>query len=183
MDIFEAIKSRRSVRNYTTDFISIEQIKRVIDAAVLAPSGMNRQPWTFAVINDAQRLNEMSQRIKKYALEHTPSASPFHSHLADPNLEIFHWAPSLIIICAQNEERFSTEDCCLAAENLMLAAHALGLGTCWIGLSQPWLNQPQIKAELGISPNLIPIAPIIIGHPQGETPAPPREKPSIVWCS
>lgn len=182
MDIFEAIKSRRSVRQYTAEAVSVDQIERVIDAAVLAPSAMNRQPWSFVVVNDAQRLNEMSQRVKKFALKLTPPASPFHSHLADAQFEIFHWAPTLIVICAKNEEKFSAEDCCLAAENLMLAAHALGLGTCWIGLSQPWLNQPEIKAELGIPSTLIPIAPIIIGHPRGEPPVIPREKPTIIWC-
>ena len=182
MELFEALKSRRSVRKYTAKLVAVDKIERVIDAAVLAPSAMNRQPWIFAVVNDAKRLHEMSQRARDYALQHTPTASPFHSHLADPQFELFHWAPTLIVICAQNDERFSAEDCCLAAANLMLAAHALDLGTCWIGLAQPWLNQSEIKTELGLSPNLIPIAPIIIGYPQNETSPQPREKPAIVWC-
>ncbi|MGX7871985.1 nitroreductase family protein [Mesorhizobium sp. ORM6] len=56
-------------------------------------------------------------------------------------------------MCAKNEERQSDEDCCLAGQNLMLAAHARGLGTCWIGLSRPWLTETSVKKELGIPPH------------------------------
>lgn len=93
MELFDAIKSRRSVRNYTADPVTVGQIEQVIRAAVLAPSAMNRQPWAFAVVNDGERLNEMSQRAKRYALKHTPTALPLHSHLADPYFEIFTGRP------------------------------------------------------------------------------------------
>ncbi len=64
----------------------------------------------------------------------------------------------------------------------MLAAHARGLGTCWIGLSRPWLNEAAVKAELGIPEGWHPVAPIVLGH-RTAVPAPTaRDKPTIVWC-
>ncbi len=73
------------------------------------------------------------------------------------------------------------EDCALAAENLMLSAHGLGLGTCWIGFSQGYLNTPEGKQALGIPATWVPVAPIIVGHPK-TVPAPvARREPEIRW--
>jgi nitroreductase len=143
---------------------------------------MNLQPWSFAVVRGTERLHDMSQRCKKYALEHIPSTSELYSHLTNPNFEIFHNAPTLIIVCAQDAQAQSAEDCCLAAHNIMLAACAQSLGTCWIGLARQWLNQAEIKAELGIPASMVPVAPIIVGHPGGKMPPTPREPARIIWC-
>ncbi len=64
----------------------------------------------------------------------------------------------------------------------MLAAHASGLGTCWIGLSRPWLNDPTVKTELGIPADWHPVAPIVLGHRRTLPPPTPREQPTIRWC-
>lgn len=65
----------------------------------------------------------------------------------------------------------------------MLAAHAQGLGTCWIGLSRPWLNDPAVKAKLGIPAEWHPVAPIVLGHRKALPSPTPREKANIVWSS
>ena len=71
------------------------------------------------------------------------------------------------------------KDCCLAAQNFMLAAHAQGLGTCWIGFSEAWLNTAEAKAKLGIPPGFKSVAPIIVGYPKGSAHSPKRRAPDI----
>lgn len=79
------------------------------------------------------------------------------------------------------QSRWAVEDCALAAENLMLAAYAEGLGTCWIGLAQSWLATAEGKAALGLPAACLPVAPIIVGRPKS-TPAPVgRNEPQIRW--
>jgi nitroreductase len=73
------------------------------------------------------------------------------------------------------------EDCSLAAENLMLAARAFGLGTCWIGFAQAWLATSEGKAALKLPGGYVPVAPIIVGHPKSAPPPVPRKKPEIHW--
>jgi nitroreductase len=86
--------------------------------------------------------------------------------LSDPNFQIFYRAPVLIVISGIAQVPFMVEDCALAVEKLMLAAHAVGLGTCWIGFSQTFFNTPGGKSALGIPATWAPVAPIIGGHPQ-----------------
>lgn len=182
MDVFHAIETRRAVRAYTDQTVDKEVLQSLIETAVQAPSAMNRQPWAFAVVLGKPRLTELSHRIRPYLLQHLPKDSPLIQHLSDSQAEIFHGAPALVVICATDRERQSAEDCHLAGQNLMLAAHARGLGSCWIGLARDWLGLPEVKEELGIPAGYVPVAPIILGH-RAEEPAPaPREAPRIVWC-
>lgn len=182
MDLMEALRTRRAVREFTTAPVGDDAIKELIAAAILAPSAVNLQPWGFAVVLGGERLHRLGVEAKSYAAAHLPTDSPLHAHAVDPAFEIFHGAAALIVISAVNDEPQSAEDCCLAGENLMLAAHAKGFGTCWIGLSRPWLNAAATKTELGIPAGWHPVAPIILGH-RRTPPAPtPREKPTILWC-
>ncbi|HVO01754.1 MAG TPA: nitroreductase [Candidatus Cybelea sp.] len=178
----EALRTRRACREFTEEPIERSTIEDLIAAAILAPSAMNLQPWAFVVVNGAARLHAMSAEARRVALDHLPSSSPLRAHLAVPHFEIFHNAAALIVICATGGEQQAAEDCCLAAENLMLAAHAKGFGTCWIGLSRLWLGSREVKAELGIAPDLHPVAPIILGRPRTHPPATPRNAPKIIWA-
>jgi nitroreductase len=113
-----------------------------------------------------------------------PPDSPlerYRTTLSAPSFDVFYGAPALIIISATSREAGASEDCALAAQTLMLAAHALGLGTCWIGFARPWLNEPAAKAELGIPADHSPVAPIIVGHPRGNPELHPRREPEIIW--
>jgi nitroreductase len=87
----------------------------------------------------------------------------------------------LIVICAP-EGAWAAEDCALAAQNLMLAAHAAGLGSCWIGFAQGWLRTPEGRAALKIPPDVLPVAPIIVGRPKTEPKAVPRKAAEIHWA-
>jgi nitroreductase len=160
-------------------------LSELIAAAVLAPSAMNRQPWAFAVVDDSERLASTSDLAKRHVLAGMTADSPlarYRERLEDPQFHIFHHAPALVIISATADEGQSREDCCLAGLSLMLAAHARGLGSCWIGFARPWLNLPAAKAELGIPEHFSPVAPIVVGHPK-VVPAPtPRDTPRVVWC-
>lgn len=184
MDVIEAIFHRRATRDYTADFVTDEALRAVIAAAVQAPNAMNRQPWSFVIVKDRAILDRCSERSKAHLLAGLAAESPiaqYREQLASRDFHILYNAPALIVICATVADGFALRDCCLAAENLMLAAHAKGLGTCWIGFAEGWLNEPDGKEELGISPDHIAVAPIIIGHPATVPAAPPRRAPEIVW--
>ncbi len=182
MELMEALRTRRAVRDFTDEQVDASLVEELIAAAILAPSAWNSQPWAFAVVVGAAHLHELSVQAKQYALAHIPASSPLAGHLADSSFEILHGAATMIVVCATNNESQSAEDCCLAGESLMLAAHDKGLGTCWVGLARPWLSQTIVKAELGIPVDWNPVAPIVIGHRRMLPATTPRREANIVWC-
>ena len=183
MEVLDAIRLRRAVRSYSNEPIDDATIRRLIDAAVLAPSAVNSQPWAFVVVQGKELLRSLSDRAKAHWLA-TSAADPHFAHLREmlspPSFNIFYDAGTLLVICAVNDGRAAAEDCCLAAENLMLAATSLGLATCPIGLARPLLNLRETKAELGVPADVFPVLPIIVGRPRGETPPTPRAAPRIL---
>ena len=94
---------------------------------------------------------------------------------------IFYNAPVLIVIYAKPEGPVPEADSCLAAQNLMLAAHNEGLGTCWIGFSRDFLNTSELKAELGIPDEYVAAAPLVLGYAAIDHPAVPRKDPEIYY--
>lgn len=173
MDVLTAIRARRAVRDYRDEPVGDTQLAALIDAAIWAPSGINLQPWCFFVVNDRARLAACSTKAKAALKEATtdhPELAGLRSMLASPDFNIFYNAPVLIVICATTADEMAVKDCCLAAQNLMLAATAEGLGSCWIGLSETWLNTDEAKADMGIPADFRPVAPIIVGHPKGAAP-------------
>ena len=183
MDLHHAIMSRRSVREYTAEPVDEPTIRRLIEAAVHAPNAVNQQPWTFTVVRDQSALARVSAAAKVYMQANMPAGlnSPRFSMLGDPSFHIFYHAPVLILISAVAPGPWIVEDCALAAENLMLAAWAAGLGSCWIGFAQGYLNTPEGKHALGLPPATAPVAPIIVGHPKGTPAAVARKEPEIRW--
>jgi nitroreductase len=184
MDVLTAIFERRAIRDFADRPIERSAIERVIDAAIRAPSAMNRQPWAFFVMEGRGRLARISAAAKRYLMETLQAGSPlahYRDRLADPAFNIFYNAPQLIVVCARSAEPQTQEDCCLAAQNLMLAAYAAGLGTCVIGFARPWLNLPEGKAELGLPAGYSAVAPIVIGVPKTIPPATERRPAEIHW--
>lgn len=185
MDVMEAIDNRRSVRVYTDQPVDKATVEALIKAATHAPSSMNEQPWAFVVIQNATQLAQWSERIKSYVLKRLKPESPlakYRDMVSDPGYHVFHQAGTLIIICARPDAHNGKEDCSLAAQNLMLAAYAMGLGTCPIGFARPWLNQARIKRSLSIPDDYVPVFPVVVGYPSGETPPVQRRAPEIlVW--
>jgi nitroreductase len=159
-------------------------LRALIDAAVLAPSAVNEQPWIFTVVRDQDLLDRISRQAKAHMLSNPPAAADanrFRKMLADPEFQIFYHAPALILISAIAPGPWIVEDCTLAAENLMLAAHADGLGTCWIGFAQGFLGTPEGKQLLDLPAACVPVAPIIVGHPASVPPPVPRKAPRVHW--
>lgn len=183
MDILTAIRDRRAVRDYLPEPVEESVIRRLIDAAVQAPSAVNEQPWLFTVVLDQRKLDALSAECKAFILTMQPAiaASSHFQMLRDPAYQIFYHAPALILIAAANVGPWHTEDCALAAENLMLAAVAEGLGSCWIGFAQAFLNTPTGKHVLGLPSECVPVAPIIVGKPRIQPPPVPRHPPKIQW--
>ncbi len=183
MDVTEAIYKRRATRNFTTAPVAVDILTKLVDAAIQAPSAFNAQPWHFTIIRNPALLDRISAAAKPHML-HTldPKSAPngIREHLNNPDFHVFYHAPAMILISGKEGE-WTAEDVGLAAENLMLAAHAAGLGTCWIGFAQPWLKTPEGKRAVELDPNYIPIAPIIVGHPRETPPPVPRNPPLLQW--
>jgi len=169
MEVLDAIYSRRAVRSYTDKQVDRATVEKLIDAAIQAPSAMNSQPWAFVVVQDRKVLNSYSARAKVHALStlgDNPHAQEWESILSRPDYDIFHGAPTLIIICAKPDGLMPAEDCSLAAQNLLLAAQALGMGTCPIGFARMWLNRPEVKKEIGFPEDYSPVFPVVVGFPK-----------------
>jgi len=161
LDVFEAIKSRRSIRAYTGDEVSDETVKRLIDAARWAPSAGNIQPWEFVVVRDPVT----KRRLSAAALDQA----------------FIEEAPIVIVVCADKDRSgwrygrrgvnlYCLEDTAAAMQNMLLAACALGLGACWIGA----FREEAVEGILKTPKALRPVAIIPIGHPAEKPRAPQR---------
>ena len=191
LDVFEAIRLRRAVRTFKPDPVPRAAIEILLDAAVRAPTAMHREPWAFVIIQDRTLLRRLSDRVKArwrattpapepHVLAALPEARGFLEALARPDFNVFYDAGTLILVCARPLTRFIQADGWLASENLMLAACALGLGTCVIGAAIETLDLPEVKIELGIPPEITVIAPILVGVPAASTPPTSRAAPEIL---
>ncbi len=184
MELMDAIRQRRAVRDYKQEPVTGAALQQLIMAAIWAPSAMNEQPWHFAAVTDRVLLDRISERSKAWLLADGASIgddAALRSMLQDHDSHILHRAPALIVIAAEEGKRWTVEACALAAQNLMLAAAGLGLGTCWIGLAQDWLNSPDGRKTVGLKPTDQVVAPIVVGHPRTVPPPPSRKQMSIVW--
>lgn len=188
-NVFQAIQSRRSVRSYSGRQLDRRTVQMLLHAAVWAPTAIHEEAWAFVVVQDSSLLKALSDRAKPIFAEQMQRAGTGrtgHSfeHLTSPDFNIFYDANTLIVICAKPVSPFVSADCWLAAENLMLAACAEGLGTCVIGSALSELNSAESKAELGIPEDYTAVAPIIVGYPNGATPVSIRREPVVLaWHS
>lgn len=158
MDVFETITGRRSIRAFGRQAVSDEQVGTLIDAARHAPSAGNIQPWEFITVRDQQNKTQLSA--------------------AALNQAFIEEAPLVIVVCA-NEARsgqgygsrgvnlYCIQDTAAATQNILLAAHALGLGTCWVGAFQ----EEMVRKVLNTPTHIRPLAIIPVGYP--------AEKPAI----
>jgi len=179
----DVIFTRRSVRSFRPQPIDRDTISGLIDAAVQAPTAMHVEPWAFAVVQNRALLARCSERAKHallqqmgtstnvHAMADPSAAAAFRAQLMSPDFDIFHHAPALIVICGKPAGSFVAADCWLAAENLMLAATAMGLGTCCIGSALPVLTQPDVRAELKIPAAYDVVAAIVVGVPADDAAA------------
>lgn len=179
----DAIFHRRAVRRFTDREVEPDAVRQLLYAATQAPSTMNQQPWVFAVFHGRKQLAEYSERAKRYLVATYPTSfevSGRSQMYGDPGYDIFHGATTLLVIYASKGRLNPNEDCCLAAQNLMLAAHGLGLGTCPIGFARPWLDLFQTKREIGVPEHYSAVFPLVLGYPAGKDQPMPRDEPKIV---
>lgn len=152
LDVFEAIKNRRSVRAFTDEPVSDTKIRKLIDAARRAPSAGNIQPWEFVII----RGQEVKRELCKVA----------------GNQNFIEEAPVVIVVCAntlRSEHGYGSrgvtlyclQDTAAATQNMLLAAQAMGLATCWVGA----FSEEEVIKVLNIPKSIRPVAIIPVGHP------------------
>lgn len=188
--VIETIRNRRSIRDYEERNVPEETIREIIDAARWAPSGANLQPWKFIVITNRDLIKRLSDLLKSYVIPVVRTMGhaglmKFLPGLEDETSNLFYNAPCLILILGKRSVLTLDWDCAMAAENMMLAADSLKLGTCWIGfamigLIQAIAQKDSIIDELGIPGGCKVIAPIILGYPRTIPSAPPKKKPEIL---
>ena len=158
----DVIMSRTSIRSFTGEAVSQEQLETILKAGMAAPTAMNSQPWRFVVVTDKETIANVF-------------ASGFRG-------EMFTQAGAVIVVCGQSTvmrkpfgqpdapeqeqpNMFWYEDCSAAAENILLAAHALGLGAVWTAGYPAMERVAPIAEALGIPENVIPLCVIPVGVP------------------
>ncbi|MCE9658457.1 MAG: nitroreductase family protein [Burkholderiales bacterium] len=183
MDVFEAIHARRSIRRYRPDRVPRALLQELLFAAVQAPTPpvSGTSPWALCVLEGMERLAAYGDRAKAYAFEHQPAPHAW-AWAERPDFKVFWDAPALVLFCARRGNPETPFDCCRAAQNLLLAAHARGLGSCWVGAPLPWLASPGVAAELGLPEGFDPVVAVVLGYPAEQPVGSPRPEPEIRWC-
>ena len=155
MDALEAIYTRRSVRSFTQEAISDDDLQELLKAGMQAPSARNEQPWHFIVIDDPEKLHAIPE---------------FHAHA-----KMLFEAPLAILVCSdrklESKRAAWLQDCSAATENILLAAHAKGLGGVWIGIFPDSERVFGMQNLLAMPKDVRPVALIALGHP-AVTPKP-----------
>lgn len=149
MDALEAIFTRRSIRTFANDPVSDEHIETLLRAGMAAPSAGNQQAWEFVVIDD------------RAVLEAIPRVHPYAQMCAE--------APLTLAVCADpSREKYAgfwVQDCSASTQNILLAAHALGLGAVWLGIAAGGERARAVAQLLKLPDGIEPLALIAVGHP------------------
>jgi nitroreductase len=177
-EILECIYTRRSIRRYLDKPVPDELIEELLRAAVMAPSARNTQPWKFTVITNRDEIGRLGRlALKQQQLLGKMLGVGSKVTGIDP---IFYAAPLLIFISGQADYKYLKDDVNLAVQNMFLAAHSLGLGSCWIGLALPLNKDKKVLAELGIPKKCEIVAPLIFGYPAQIKDKIPERKPEVI---
>lgn len=156
--VLDNIATRTSIRDYEARPVEQTKVDNMLRAAMAAPTAMNKQPWHFVVVNQRSVLDALSE--------------------ANPNAKMLKKAPLAIVVCGDTEKMiegggrdFWIQDASAATENLLLAAHAMGLGAVWTGAYPSEERCNSISKVLSLPNNLIPLNMVVIGYP-AEHPQP-----------
>jgi nitroreductase len=180
MELDACIRGRRSVRVYENKAVPKEMIEAVLEAGTWAPTGMNRQPWKFIVIENKELIKYISDETKKIVQEMLPKMAKQFETKEDI---VCYSAPALIFICAESDERWGEVnilDSVLAAENMFLKAYELGLGTCYMGFISYLNTRPEVLRKAGVPEGYELMVPMILGYPKNKQGAAKRNKPEIL---
>jgi len=162
MDLFEAIEKRRSIRKFKPGQVREEDLKKILQAGRLAPSGGNRQPWCFIIVRDSETKNALAiaSNDQKFVAE------------ADTVIVALGDSGAYPKASTSSTRILHKQDPMIAIEHMVLAATALGYGTCWIGA----FSEAEVKKILKIPENLTVVALLPVGVPD-ESPQPRPRKP------
>ena len=170
MDAMQAMLTRKSVKKYKPDMVPKELIEQIIAAGLNAPSGLNKQSPIILAVTDRQVRDELSKL--------NAGKDPFFR--SDP----FYGAPVVLVVLADKSVPTHVYDGSLVMENLQLAAHALGLGACWIHRAKETFEQPEGKAileKLGLQGEYEGIGNCIVGYPDIDPEKKPRKENRVFW--
>lgn len=163
---FDFIFGRRSIREFTADKVPSAWVKLLLEAAMAAPNAMNLKPWQFVVVDDPEKIAELRKMM------------PFGKYNA----------PLAFCVCGNLKalrkplvERFWVQDCSAATENLLLTAHALGLGSVWCGVHPVKTMEASVRRALKLPEGIIPLNIIYVGYPAEKKPARTQYDPAKVW--
>lgn len=165
--VVDNLMTRTSIRAYQQQPVEDEKIETLLRAAMAAPSAGNKQPWTFVVIKDKETLENIAARFRTAGMVKN--------------------APVAIVVCGDMEKTFPedgldywVEDTSAATENLLLAAHGIGLGAVWCGIYPMRERVAYLKELLGLPENIVPLNVVPVGYP-AEDPAPKDKwKPELI---
>lgn len=159
--VYENIMTRASVRSYSDKTVEEEKIEKLLRAGMAAPSAVDKRPWHFVVVQDKDMLKQIAEKT--------------------PNAGMAAEAPLAIIVCGDSEyflegeaRDFWVQDLSAATENILLAAHAMGLGAVWTGLWPSQERSALIRELIEAPEEIIPFCTIVIGYPKGDTT--PKDK-------
>lgn len=154
----ETIMTRTSIRSFTDRAVSADTVETLLRAGMAAPTAVNLQPWHFVVVNDRAKIDELGGNGRQS--------------------QMWHESPLVIVVCGNMEkamegvgQAFWVQDCSAATENILLAAHALGLGAVWTGCYPIEERVANISQVLGLPEHIVPLCAIVMGYPN-ESPQP-----------
>jgi nitroreductase len=177
-EVIANIKKRRSTRGFSPEQIKDEELKAILEAGTYAPSGQNTQSWFFTVLQNPGVI----EKVNSWIIEEARFVNDAKAQeiASTPNALIFRKAPTVVIVSGDTHDGLAVENCCCAAQNIMLAAESLGIGSCWIcyaaflGLRPTWKDY---RAKLQIPEGYIPHFAITLGYKTGpDGQAYPRRK-------
>jgi nitroreductase len=181
--MLKTIKNRRSIRYYKPDPIPNELIETVVQAGNWAPSAFNLQPWRFVVIQDKEIKEKFRKAVVpkwRKIMEKVKKDEPERYFMFSEHLEredpVYYSAPVIIFIIGP-----SSINSAFVCENMMLAAHALGLGSCYVGWGALILDEPELVEVLELKGNDNIAGPIVMGFVDKTPEIPNKKEPKVKW--
>lgn len=182
--VLDNINTRVSVRDYTDEEVPEETIMELLKAGFRGPNAMNRQALAFAVVENKERAKEYSDRAKGLRLEGEKLKCEPNERVINmlrrEDYNIFFNSPVQIFIFASPDAVEPVEDGAIASENIMLAAHSMGLGTCFIGFAQGLGRDTDFREDLGVPADYTYVAALTLGKPAVKTPVKARKEVEIL---
>ncbi len=165
-DVLKTIKSRRSVRKYTQEQISQEELDLILEAGIYAPTAHNNQPWHFTVIQNKELLHDINETVRQ---EMAASNDEWTRKMGlNPAFQVTYDAPTLIVVSGRKDGIAWQADCAAAIQNMLIAAESLHIGSVWLGLVRFFLHKEDKVKKLGIPENYEPYYSAVFGYSANE---------------